>query len=62
MFEVSLAAAERMGDEEKVCRQLQNIADALLLASRQQRRSHLGTGADKLEPAEAAARRMRIEE
>ncbi len=61
MFEVSLAAAERLGDEEKVCRQLQNIADALLLASRQQQRSHLGTGADKLERAEATVRRLRLE-
>ncbi len=61
MFEVSLAAAERLGDGEKVCRQLQNIADALLLGSRQQRMSHLGTGTDKLERAEAIVRRLRLE-
>jgi len=58
MFEVSLAAAERLGDGEMVNRELQNIADALLLASRQQRMSHLGTGTDKLERAEATIRRL----
>jgi diguanylate cyclase (GGDEF)-like protein len=61
LFEVSLAAAERFGDGEKVCRQLQNIADALLLASRQQRMSQLGTGTDRLERAEATVRRLRLE-
>ncbi len=36
-FELSLAAAERLGDEDKVCRQLHNIADGLLLACRHAR-------------------------
>ena len=61
LFEVSSAAAERLGDGEKVCRQLQNIADALLLGSREQRMSHLGAGTDKLERAEAIVRRLRLE-
>ena len=43
-FEVSLAAAERTGDCEKVCRQLHNIAESLLLAYRQSQISHLGDG------------------
>ena len=38
-MELSLAAAERCGDEELVLRQLQNVADALLLAVRAHRRS-----------------------
>ena len=36
-FEVGLAAAERCGDLAKTYRQLHNIADALLLAARQER-------------------------
>ena len=61
-FEVSLAAAERIADGEKVCRELYNIADALLLASRQQRTSESGTGHERLERAEATARRLLLEE
>ena len=61
LFEVSLAAAERLGDGEKVSRQLQNIADALLLASRQQQMFHLGIGFDRLERAEATIQKLRRE-
>jgi diguanylate cyclase (GGDEF)-like protein len=61
LMEASLAAAERVGDRDKVGRQLQNIADALLLAARQQRMSNLGTATDKLERAEAFVRRLRLE-
>ena len=61
LFEVSLAAAEGLGDGEKVSRQLQNIADALLLASRQQRVFHLGIGFERLERAEAVIKRLRLE-
>ena len=47
-FEISLAIAERMGDKEKVCRQLHNIADTLLLASRQRQTAGFGLNADQL--------------
>jgi diguanylate cyclase (GGDEF)-like protein len=57
-FEFSLAAAERIGDGERVCRELFNIADALLLASQQQRTSHVGIDTGRLERAEAVARRL----
>jgi diguanylate cyclase (GGDEF)-like protein len=60
-FEASLAAAERTGDRDKVYRQLHNIADALLLASRQRRLSHLETGTERLDLAEVAVRRLLIE-
>jgi diguanylate cyclase (GGDEF)-like protein len=60
-FEASLAAAERTGDREKVYRQLHNIADALLLASRQRQLSHLETGTERLERAEVAVRRLLVE-
>ena len=33
-FELSLTAAERLGDTERIWRELYNVADALLLASR----------------------------
>ena len=58
---MSLAAAEGLGDGEKVSRQLQNIADALLLASRQQHMFHLGIGFERLEHAEAVIKRLRLE-
>lgn len=61
-FEFSLAAAERLGDGERVCRELYNIADALLLGSQQQRMSHVGIDIDRLERAEAVARRLLLEE
>jgi diguanylate cyclase (GGDEF)-like protein len=56
-FECSLAAAERIGDGERICRELYNIADALLLASQ-----HAGTDTDRLERAEAMAQRLLREE
>ena len=43
-FEVSLAAAERCGDAWMICRQLHNIAEALLLAVRQDKASGQGDG------------------
>jgi diguanylate cyclase (GGDEF)-like protein len=60
-FEFSLAAAERIGDGERVCRELYNIADALLLATQQQRTSDLGIDTDRLERAESLARRLLLE-
>lgn len=57
-FEVSLAAAERTGNHESVYRQLHNIADALLLAHRQRVISHLETGSERLDRAEAAVTRL----
>jgi diguanylate cyclase len=61
-FEFSLAAAERLGDRERVCRELYNVADALLLASQQQGMSHLEIDTERLERAEAMARRLLLEE
>jgi diguanylate cyclase (GGDEF)-like protein len=63
-FEVSLAAAERNGDVWVICRQLHNIAEALLLAVRQDRVSGQGDGhydrfgADRLKEAEQVVRRL----
>ncbi len=61
-FEVSLAAAERLGDGDRVCRELYNIADSLLLGSQQQRISHLDIDTGRLGRAEAVARRLLLEE
>ena len=52
-FECSLAAAERIGDGEKVSRELYNIVDSLLLASQ-----NAGTDTARLERAEAMAQRL----
>jgi diguanylate cyclase (GGDEF)-like protein len=60
-FEVSLAAAERTGNHESIYRQLHNIADALLLAHRQRVISHLETGSERLDRAEAAVTRLLTE-
>ncbi len=63
-FEVSLAAAERCGDAWMICRQLHNIAEALLLAVRQDKASGQGDGrygrfgADRLEDAEQVVLRL----
>jgi diguanylate cyclase (GGDEF)-like protein len=57
LFELSLAAAEAIGDGERICRELFNLADSLLLASQ-----HLGTDTDRLERAEAMARRLLSEQ
>jgi diguanylate cyclase (GGDEF)-like protein len=59
-FEASLVAAERCGDKEKTYRQLQNIADALLLAARTNRatkgdrRDETGAGSGDLRGLERA--------
>jgi diguanylate cyclase (GGDEF)-like protein len=61
---VALEAAERCGDAWVVSRQLHNIADALLLAVRQERASGDGDGrfdrygADRVAAAEQVVRRM----
>jgi diguanylate cyclase (GGDEF)-like protein len=63
-FEVSLAAAERCGDTWVTCRQLHNIAEALLLAVRQDKASGQGDGrydrfgADRLAKAEQVVQRL----
>ena len=51
-FELSLAAAERIGDEEKACRQLHNIADGLLLACRHTRQFQGQVDSESLSRAE----------
>jgi len=61
-FEVSLAAAERVGDGERICRELYNVVDALLRAARERRMSNLGTDTERLGRAEAMARRLVVEE
>ncbi len=60
-FEASLAAAERVPSPDKVCRQLHNIADALLLAWRQRRTAHLEPPPEWLDRAEEAVRRLLAE-
>ncbi len=57
-FEASLGAAERIGDREKICRQLHNIADGLLLAARQRRLAHVQTGGEELARAETVVREL----
>ncbi|MGA2529826.1 MAG: GGDEF domain-containing protein [Acidimicrobiales bacterium] len=57
LFEISLAAAERAGERERVCRELYNLADASLLASQ-----HSGYDIQRLERAEVMARRLVLEE
>jgi len=63
-FEVSLEAAERCGDAWLTCRQLHNIAEALLLALRQDRASgeedgrYDRFGADRLAEAERVVARL----
>ncbi len=63
-FEVSLASAERCGDAWMICRQLHNIAEAHLLAVRQDRASGQGDGrydrfgADRLQEAEQVVKRL----
>lgn len=63
-FEVALSAAERCGDAWKVVRQLHNIADALLVAVRQDLASGLGQTwradgfGDRLEQAQMVVDRL----
>ena len=59
-FEVSLEAAERMADADKIYRQLHNIADALLLAFRQGQLSGRA-GTAQLDRAELTVRRLLAE-
>ena len=59
-FEVSLEAAERMADADKIYRQLHNIADALLLAFRQGQLSGRA-GTAQLDRAELTVRRLLVE-
>ena len=60
-FEVSLAAAERIADADKIYRQLHNIADALLLAFRQSQLSGPAGGTAQLDRAEVTVRRLLVE-
>jgi diguanylate cyclase (GGDEF)-like protein len=57
-FESSLAAAERIGDPEKIGRQLHNIADGLLLAARQRRLADVAYVGDELARAETVVREL----
>jgi diguanylate cyclase (GGDEF)-like protein len=57
-FEDSLAAAERLGDQEKIGRQLHNLADCLLLMVRQKRVANAGDGAEELARAEDVVAEM----
>jgi signal transduction histidine kinase/FixJ family two-component response regulator/ribosomal protein L17 len=57
-MEASLAEAERIGDQEKICRQLYNVADALLLVARQRRLANVQTGGEELDRAEATVRQL----
>jgi diguanylate cyclase (GGDEF)-like protein len=57
-FEDSLAGAERLGDHEKIGRQLHNLADCLLLVVRQKRLADAGDGAEELDRAEAYVAEM----
>jgi diguanylate cyclase (GGDEF)-like protein len=61
-FELALAAAERIAEGEKVCRELYNLAEALLLACQQRRMSDVVSDDDQLERAEVTARRLLTEE
>ncbi len=61
-FEFSLTAAERIGDGQKLCRELYNIAEALLLASQQHEKPGAAIETERLEQAEAMARRLIAEE
>jgi diguanylate cyclase (GGDEF)-like protein len=57
-FEASLAVAERIGDREKISRQLHNIADTLLVAARERRLANMQTGGEELTRAETVVRRL----
>ncbi|HTV12232.1 MAG TPA: GGDEF domain-containing protein [Acidimicrobiales bacterium] len=64
---IALRAAERCGEERKVFRQLHNVASAALLAVRAERALGTGDGrydhqgADRLEVAATALRRLEVE-
>jgi diguanylate cyclase (GGDEF)-like protein len=57
-FEASLASAESVGDNEKICRQLYNVADMLLLAARQRQLADVHIGDEELARAEEVIRRL----
>jgi signal transduction histidine kinase/ActR/RegA family two-component response regulator len=57
-FEASLSEAERIEDQEKISRQLHNIADGLLLAARQKRLANVQTSGEELDRAEATVRQL----
>ena len=58
-FELSLAAAQRLGAADKISRQLHNLADALLLAVRHGRLLESDTRGDELARAEHAVAELR---
>jgi len=58
LFGASLAMAEQLGDGERTWRQLQNVADVLLLAARQRSRLGLERKPELLAGAETAVRRL----
>ena len=60
-FEISLHIAEDLGSKERAWRQLQNIADALLLSWRQRRLANMPTDIARLERAEQCVRRLLVE-
>lgn len=66
-LKLALSAAERTGDEWQVMRELHSIADALLLAVRQERAAGLGdartsrAGTDRVHEAETVVARMLAE-
>ena len=57
-FEASLGAAERIGDRDKICRQLHNLADVLLVVARQRHLAHVQTGGEELARAETVVREL----
>jgi signal transduction histidine kinase/ActR/RegA family two-component response regulator/plasmid stabilization system protein ParE len=61
LYAASLALADELGDHEKVWRQLQNTADALLLAAHYRRRLGLDVEPGSLDRAEALVRRLLAE-
>jgi len=61
LYTDALAMAEELGDTDRTWRQLQNVADALLLAASHRRRVGLDGEMDLLERAEAVVRRLLAE-
>jgi len=59
-FELSLEVATRIGDQEKVWRQLHNVADGLLLACRHARVLQADSEPGILDRAEAAVRELHM--
>ncbi len=61
LYQAALAMAEELGDDDTSWRQLQNVADALLLAASNRRRLGLDGEIELLERAEALVRRLLAE-